>query len=185
MRHVLGLLLAVALLAGCTGDEEPEALPTPPTEPPRTFGPEAPEPESAEVDPCLLDEDEVSEVAGLDLPLVGPSGGELFAICTYGDPEGGAAADIAIVDLARVSEESGEEVDGESYIAELVEGVGTGRAEELQGFGDGAGVVLSYEFGSQAWAYVDGTVYGAYASALGDDDEQAVDLLEAVLASVG
>jgi hypothetical protein len=177
---VAGLL--VVLLLGCT-QEEPSAVPTPPTEPPRTLGPVPREPD--EIDPCLLADEEVAEIAGTDLPRVGPSGGELFAICTYGDAEGASSsADIAIVDLARVSEESGEEVDGEDYIAELISGAGEGSGAELDDRGDGSGALLTYALGSQAWAYVDGTVYGAYASGLGDDAAVAVDLLDAVLASL-
>jgi hypothetical protein len=184
-------LLCLLLLAGCdtgadgAGTEEPTEtaeVPTPPPSPARTLGPEAPPPD--EVDPCLLDDEEVGAIAGTDLPRVGASGGEVFALCTYGEPDLGVAADIAVVDLVRVREDSGEDVDGDTYVDTLTEGVGAGDAEALDGYGDGRAVRLSYALGSQAWAHVGDTVYGAYASGLGDDDAIAVALLEAVLATV-
>lgn len=178
-RRWCAVLAASLLLLGCTADEEPEAAGTG-----ADLGPEAQPPGA--VDPCLLGGDEVAAITDEELPQMGPSGGEIFAICTYGDPEAaGATADIALVDLTRVSEESGQEVDGEAYIAELADGVGTGTAEPLDGLGDGSAVLLSYAFGSQAWAYRGDAVYGAYASGLADDDALAVELLEAVLDSLG
>lgn len=185
-RLAIALVALGLLVAACTGEEE-AAEPPPTPVPSSTFGPPAILPD--EVDPCLLDAAEVSEVAGLDLPLVGPSGGEVFAICSYGMPETGGTADIALVDLVRVSEDSaasdGEDVDGEDYIAELTAGVGEGSAEALGDIGDGSAVLLSYAFGSQAWAYADGQVFGAYASDLGDDDRIAEALLREVMARQG
>jgi hypothetical protein len=178
-RVLLGLVL---LLASCTGGQE-ETAPAPPPTPVPTLGPQAPEPD--EVDPCLLDAQEVGEVAGAELPLLGPSGGEVFAICTYGDPEAGlGTADIALVDLTAVSADTGEDIDGEDYIAELTDGAGTGAAVALDDLGDGSAVLLTYPFGSQAWGYVGGSVYGAYSSDLADDDAVAQALLAAVLAAV-
>jgi hypothetical protein len=180
VRVVLAAVLVLAM-AACDGESEPRAEETPPA-----VGPPAIEPEPP--DPCLLTEDEVEDIAGVRLPRVGTSGGLVLALCTYGGEESGAATpatvDVAVVDLELVSAESGEEVDGEDYIAELVSGVGTGTATPLEGFGDGSAVVLSYAFGSQAWAWVDGAVYGAYASDLDDADDVARDLLRAVLDGV-
>jgi hypothetical protein len=185
VRRVSAALAATALLAGCTaGDGGASGAPTPPpsagqSEPPE-LGPSLPP-----IDPCILDAAAVSAAVGVDVPEGAPSGGELFALCTYGDPEIAlGTADIALVDLARVSEESEDDVDGETYIDELASGVGAGDATDLDDLGDGSAVLLTYPFGSQAWAYVDGFVYGAYASDLGDDDALAVDLLEAVLDEV-
>jgi hypothetical protein len=182
VSRLLAAFLAALLLVACTpGGDEGSSLPTPPpaTEQPE-LGPSLPP-----VDPCILDGAAVSEAVGVDLPEGAPSGGELFALCTFGDPEVDfGTADIALVDLERVSQESEQDVDGEVYIAELASGVGAGDATDLDDLGDGSAVLLTYPFGSQAWAYVGGFVYGAYASDLGDDDAVAVDLLEAVLAEV-
>jgi hypothetical protein len=170
-------------LAGCDGGDEPQADATSPAP---ALGPPgiAPDPP----DPCLLTEGEIAEVVGTRLPQVGTSGGNILALCTYGGEESGLASlgtvDLAVVDLALVSAESGEDVDGEGYISELVAGVGTGTSTTLEGLGDGSAVVLSYPFGSQAWAWVDGTVYGAYVTDLEDAEELAADLLRSVLDGV-
>jgi hypothetical protein len=187
-------LAAVVLLPSCTAaevDDGPPPSPGVPTEPtekpspgPTTGqGPPAGAPAlaDAEVDPCLLPEEEVAEVVGVDLPQAGVSGGELFALCTYGGEEAPGTVDIALVDLDRVSEESQEEVDGDAYIEELASGVGTGTATPLPDLGDGRAVRLTYPFGSQAWAWVDDQVYGAYVSDLEEADALAEDVLRAVL----
>lgn len=198
----LAAVLVVALL-GCTPADREEAGapsrtpagPAPTAEQP-TAGTTAEQPTAGppaitagEVDPCLLTEQEVAEVVGVELPKSGASGGELFALCTYGGEDAGTAApgtvDIALVDLVRVSEESGQDVDGDAYIDELTTGVGTGTATPLTGFGDGRAVRLTYAFGSQAWAWVDDQVYGAYVSDLEDADARAEALLRAVLDAQG
>jgi hypothetical protein len=180
IRGMALLLLALLLATGCDGDTEPQAEETSPAP---VVGPPGIPQEPHE--PCILTEDEVAEIAGERLPEAGTSGGLILALCTYGGEETGATSlatvDIAVVDLERVSAESGEEVDGEDYIAELTSGVGTGGAAPLEGFGDGSAVVLSYPFGSQAWAWVDGLVYGGYASDLEDPDRVATEVLRAVL----
>jgi hypothetical protein len=179
------VLLAVLLLlaTACTGDTDPQAEESPTA--PDVGPPGIPQDPH---DPCVLSEDEVEEIAGERLPTAGVSGGLILALCTYGGEETGATSpatvDIAVVDLERVSAESGEEVDGEDYIAELTEGVGTGGSTSLDGFGDGSAVVLSYPFGSQAWAWVGDLVYGGYASDLEDPDRVATEVLRAVLDQV-
>lgn len=190
--RTLLLILAIVLLGACTPaerDDGPAPSPAPvgsaPTAP--TAGPTAGAPAVVgdEVDPCLLTEEEVAEVVGVEVPKAGVSGGELFGLCTFGGEEAGATVpgtvDLALVDLARVSEESDENIDGDAYIDELASGVGTGTAMPLPGLGDGRAVRLTYPFGSQAWAWVDDHVYGAYVSDLDDADALAEQVLRAVL----
>jgi hypothetical protein len=130
-------------------------------------------------DPCaLVDEAQVSDHGGEPFHPVGVEGGAVLSLCVFETDDGLRSIDLAVVDLARLSEQ-GEQVDGEAYLAELAAGAGDGPVTELDGPGDGRAILISYANGSQAWAWDGDRVVGAYATGLADADAVAVALLRA------
>lgn len=158
-----------------------QGTPDEPRPSPTAFAPVGP----GEDDPCMLSEARVAEITGQQFSLLGPTGSPSFRMCTYGEPADPFSVDLALVDLAAASEESGEEIDGELYISDIRDGAGdSGEVRDLDALGDGSAVLVTDPFGSQAWAYVGDMVYGAYSSGLDDDARYAEELLQAVLAGV-
>lgn len=185
------LLLTALVLTACS-PESAEPTPTP-TATPGVVLPTLPvgepqgpvDPERVLLDPCsLLTAAEVSEVVGQTVDEGGLSGGEVFQLCTYQLSDGLHSVDVAVVDLQRLEESSGERVSGDEYVATLREGAGDGIVAELDDLGDGEAITIAYSGGSQAWAWTGDRVVGAYADAVPDTIATATALLEAALAQV-